>query len=321
MTDSVGSGAAAIVMAAGKSTRMKSDRPKVLHELCGQPLLSYVLTALRQIGIERILVVVGFKAELVRETFADQSDLEFVLQSEQKGTGHAAMMCQPALADHQGPVVVIAGDQPMIRPEVLGRMLERFAETKAKALLATAIVENPFGLGRIVRDGQNQFIRIVEQKDATPEEAAIREINPSFYVFDGPALFDTLASVRPNNAQGEYYLTDVPGLLRQRGELALAEPLADEVDMFGINHRGHLAEAHALMQQRIQSKLLDDGVTIVDPRNTSIDARARIGRDTIVEPFTVIEGPVTIGANCRIGPFAHVRAGSEIADGEVIATR
>jgi bifunctional UDP-N-acetylglucosamine pyrophosphorylase/glucosamine-1-phosphate N-acetyltransferase len=193
-------------------------------------------------------------------------------------------------------------------------MLDRFHATGASAFIASAIVRDPFGLGRILRDGAGEFLGIVEQKDATPEQAKICEINPSFYVFDGPLLLEALRSVRPQNAQGEYYLTDVPGILRSWGKRVVAEPLADEIDMLGVNHRGHLASAHSAMQSRIQFRLLDSGVTIVDPSNTYIDARAQIGRDTVIYPFTVIQGAVQIGARCKIGPFAHIREDSQIGD-------
>lgn len=308
----------AIVMAAGKSTRMKSELPKVLHDLCGQPLLSYVLSALREAGIHRILVVVGFGADLVRERFAHDAGLEFVLQEKQRGTGDAVGACAGALREHRGSVVVLAGDGPMIRPELIQAMMARFAAAKAKALLATALVNDPTGFGRIVRDGEGRFQRIVEQKDASSVETAIREVNPSFYVFDGPALFRALQRVEPNNAQGEYYITDVPGILRADGEVVVAEVLASEADMFGVNDRRHLATAHALMQNRIQQNLMLAGVSIVDPRNTYIDARARIGVETVIYPFSVIQGPCQLGAGCRVGPFALVRADAVLPDGGIV---
>lgn len=306
--------AVAIVMAAGKSTRMKSDLPKVLHELCGQPLLAYVLDALDAAGIKRKLVVIGFGADLVKERFQGRPGVEFVLQAEQKGTGHAVLCCREALKDHKGPVVVLAGDGPMVRAEMIKQMLQKSHEGQTKAFMATAVVEDPTGLGRIVRDSNNNFVKIVEQKDASPEESQIREINASFYCFDGPALFEALTQVRPNNKQNEYYVTDVPAILLAQGETVKAEVLADEVDMFGINSRRHLTQAHALMQQRILERLMDDGVTVVDARNTYIEANVEIGRDTVIYPFTVIRGPSRIGSNCRIGPFAHLRPGSELAD-------
>lgn len=310
---------AAIVLAAGKSTRMKSDLPKVLHQLCGRPLLAYVIDALTKAGVGRKVLVVGFGADAVRKVFEDEPGVEFALQAEQKGTGHAAMVCADAMAGYKGPVIVLAGDGPMVRPELLANMLARYEATGAKAFLATALVQDPTGLGRIVRDSSGAFVGIVEHKDATPEQRAIREINPSFYVFDAELLFESLRSVKPNNAQGEYYITDVPGILRQRGEKIVAEAIADEVDMFGVNHRRHLAEAHTLMQQRIQGALMDAGVTIVDPTTTFIDARATIGRDTIVHPFSYISGPATIGERCQIGPYAHIRQNAQFKDESVVA--
>lgn len=305
----------AIVMAAGKSTRMKSELPKVLHNLCGRPLLSYVLDALEEAGIHRKLVVVGFGADQVRETFADTPGVEFVLQAEQKGTGHAVLCCKESLSGHTGPVVVLAGDGPMVRSEMLAEMLKRYRDTNAKAFMATSIVSDPTGLGRIVRDERGNFLRIVEQKDASPQEAMITEINPSFYCFDGPMLFEALAEVRPNNVQKEYYVTDVPGILLSKGATVRAEPIVDVTDMFGINSRQHLGEAHALMQQRILQRHMENGVTIVDPRNTYIDALVTIGKETVVLPFSVITGPTEIGSNCRIGPFAHIRPHTILADG------
>jgi bifunctional UDP-N-acetylglucosamine pyrophosphorylase/glucosamine-1-phosphate N-acetyltransferase len=311
-------GPVAIVMAAGKSTRMKSERPKVLHELCGKPVLGYVLDALTQAGVERKIVIVGYQADLVREAFQNEPGVEFATQSEQLGTGHAVMMAQPALANHHGPVIVIAGDQPLIRSRLVADILRRREETGAHAMIGTALVPDPFGLGRILRDQNGNFIGVVEQKDATPEQALIKEINFSFYCFDGPELFDALRRVRPENAQKEYYITDVPGILRADGKRIVAEPLANEVDMFGINHRGHLAEAHRLMQQRIVQKHFDNGVTVVDPQSTYIDVRAEIGPDTVLHPNTVIRGQVVIGKRCQIGPLAIVDSGMVLADDAVV---
>jgi bifunctional UDP-N-acetylglucosamine pyrophosphorylase/glucosamine-1-phosphate N-acetyltransferase len=305
----------AVVLAAGKSTRMKSETPKVLHDLCGRSLAGWVLEALREAGVHRSILVVGYREDLVRAEFAGNPGVSFVTQAEQKGTGHAVRVCREQLLGHGGPVIVLAGDGPFVRAELLATMLRRFHETGAAAYMATAAVTNPFGYGRIIRDAAGGFARIVEQKDASPAEAAVREINPSFYVFDGPALLSALERLQPNNAQGEYYLTDVPALLLGEGRVVVAEPVATESDIFGINDRGHLAEAHAMMQDRILRRHFVNGVTIVDARNVSIDARATIGKDTVILPFTAIHGEVTIGAGCRIGPFAHLRPGTVIRDG------
>jgi bifunctional UDP-N-acetylglucosamine pyrophosphorylase/glucosamine-1-phosphate N-acetyltransferase len=305
-------------MAAGKSTRMKSEKPKVLHELCGKPVLGYVLDALSEAGVGRKIVVVGYQADLVREAFRGAAGVEFVVQTEQLGTGHAVMMAEPALQKHQGSVVVIAGDQPLIRPRLVADILRRREETGAHAMIGTAAVPDPFGLGRILRDQNGNFLGVVEQKDATPEQALIKEINFSFYCFDGPELFDALKRVRPENAQKEYYITDVPGILRADGKRIVAEPLANEVDMFGINHRGHLAQAHRLMQERIIQRHFDNGVTVVDPQSTYVDVRAEIGADTVLHPNTVIRGDVTIGKRCQVGPLAIVDTGVTLPDDTVV---
>ncbi len=308
----------AIVMAAGKSTRMKSERPKVLHELCGKPVLGYVLDALTEAGVERKIVVVGYQADLVKKAFEGVAGVEFVVQTEQLGTGHAVMMAQPTLTGHRGSVVVIAGDQPLIRSRLVADILRRREETGAHAMIGTALVPDPFGLGRILRDQNGNFLGVVEQKDATPEQALIKEINFSFYCFDGPELFDALRRVKPENAQKEYYITDVPGILRSDGKKIVAEPLANEVDMFGINHRGHLAQAHRLMQERIIQRHFDNGVTVVDPQSTYVDVRAEIGPDTVLHPNTVIRGDVKIGKRCQVGPLAIVDAGVTLNDDGVV---
>ncbi len=293
---------------------MKSEKPKVLHELCGRPLLAYVIDALREAKVDRIVLVVGYRSDLVRAEFAGQPDLEIVEQTEQKGTGHAVKCAEPILKGLTGQTVVLAGDGPMVRAELIRDMLKRADETKSSCLLATASVSNPFGYGRIVRDVQGNFERIVEQKDATETERAITEINPSFYVFDTVKLLSALNQIKTNNAQGEYYLTDVPAIMKQAGERVAAEALATESDIFGINDRGHLAEAHVLMQARILQKHFTNGVTIVDARNTYIDSRATIGKDTVIMPFSVIHGEVSVGERCKIGPFAHIRPGTTLAD-------
>lgn len=207
----------AIVLAAGKGTRMKSDLPKVLFPVLGRPMIQWVLDALRAAGVDRIVVVVGYRAELVRETLAGQSDVEFALQEQQLGTGHAVQMCRGALATGDGPVLVVAGDSPLIQSSSVRELREAFEAGKYACLLGTLLKENPFGLGRIVRDANGHFERIVEQKDATPEEQAIREVNMSTYLFERASLLWALDQLKNENAQQEYYLTDCPALLRSKG--------------------------------------------------------------------------------------------------------
>ncbi|GAC1466096.1 MAG: bifunctional UDP-N-acetylglucosamine diphosphorylase/glucosamine-1-phosphate N-acetyltransferase GlmU [Isosphaeraceae bacterium] len=308
-------GPVAIILAAGHGKRMKSEKAKVLHRVCGRPMISYVVEAARGAGAKSIIVVVGYGAEQVREALRDQPDILFATQTQQLGTGDAVKACQDLLRSYKGPALVLVGDEPLIRPEPLADLLERQAEEEAACLLGTAIVPDPTGFGRILRDSAGRFLRIVEERDCSIEEKAIREVNPSCYVFDLPGLWDVLHQLNTSNAQGEYYLTDAPTLLQSLGRKSVALPVLEPDDILGINTRQHLAQAHAILQGRIQEQLMSDGVSIVDPRNTYIDGRARIGRDTEILPFTVITGNVTIGENCRIGPYTHLRDGSVLENG------
>jgi bifunctional UDP-N-acetylglucosamine pyrophosphorylase/glucosamine-1-phosphate N-acetyltransferase len=309
----------AIVLAAGKSTRMKSALPKVLHEVCGRPMIDYVLDAARAAGIGRQVVIVGHAAESVKGALASQPDVEFALQAEQKGTGHAVMMCADNLADHDGPVLILTGDAPLMRPSSFRALLDEFHARRAACVVGTARTENNFGLGRIVRDpATGEFLRIVEQKDATAEEAAITEINVGCYVFDCRALFSALREIRPNNKQGELYLTDCCGILKSRGDTVVAAEKLDIVEALGVNTRAQLVEVRRAMQQAVCERLMSEGVTIVEPLQTDIDTRAAIGPDTVIHPFTVLSGPVRIGANCRIGPHAVVANGASLPDGSVV---
>lgn len=308
----------AILLAAGKSTRMKSDVPKVLHEICGRPMIEYVLDAARSAGVRRIVAVIGHQADLVRQALAGHADVEFALQTEQKGTGHAVMMCAEALAGHDGPVLVLAGDTPLLRSESLTGLLDELRRNEAACVIGTAVTEANQGLGRVVRDGRGNFVRIVEQKDATPEEAAIREINTGCYAFGGRELFDSLRRVQPNNRQGEYYLTDCPAILLADGKRVIASPQFDIVEAMGVNTRVQLAEVEQVLQSRNMERLMLDGVTIVSPAQTWIDPRSRIGRDTTIYPFTSISGPAVIGGACRLGPNAVIEGPCEIPDRTVI---
>jgi bifunctional UDP-N-acetylglucosamine pyrophosphorylase/glucosamine-1-phosphate N-acetyltransferase len=308
----------AVILAAGKSTRMKSGLPKVLHEVCGRPMIEYVLDAARTAGAARLVVIVGHEAGKVKAALADSPGVEFALQAEQKGTGHAVMMCRENLRDHDGAVLILTGDAPLMRPESFAALLEDSRRERAACVIGTAETENNFGLGRIVRDGRGEFVKIVEQKDATPDEARIREINVGCYVFDSRKLFEALDRIEPNNRQKEYYLTDCCAILRDAGERVVASRKLDIVEALGVNTRAQLAEVHQALQRRCFEKLMAEGVTIVDPRQTSIDLRAHIGPDTVIEPFTVIKGPVEIGANCRIGPHAYVPQGAKLVDGTIV---
>ena len=310
--------AAAVILAAGKSTRMRSEVPKVLHEICGRPMLEHVLQACRLAGVDRILVVVGHGKELLLERFGDADDLTFVEQTEQKGTGHAVLCARAELADFDGSVLVIAGDMPLVRRESLVELLHARAESGDAATLATTVLEDPTGYGRIIRDAEGNLEAIVEERDCTPEQREVCEVNPSYYCFERSALFDTLERLQPNSAKGEYYITDVVAQLRAAGKPVSAVEALPPEEATGINARIDLALVGRLMQDRIQYTLLDEGVTIVDPDNTWIEAGASIGVDTMIYPFSFIGAEARIGAGCRIGPFAHVRRGAQVADGAVV---
>ncbi len=238
----------AIILAAGKSTRMKSAVPKVLHDVCGRPMIEYVLDAARDAGARRIVVVVGYKADQVRDALAGHPDVEFVLQTEQHGTGHAVMMCEEPLKRHDGPVLVLAGDTPLLRGESLSALLEEQRAHDAVCVIGTAETDANEGLGRIVRDAEGEFLRIVEQRDATPQEAAIREINTGCYVFDGRSLLEALGRIRPENEQGEYYLTDCPAVLKADGKRVIASRSLDIVEAMGVNTRLQLAEVQRTIE-------------------------------------------------------------------------
>jgi bifunctional UDP-N-acetylglucosamine pyrophosphorylase/glucosamine-1-phosphate N-acetyltransferase/UDP-N-acetylglucosamine pyrophosphorylase len=244
--------AVAIVMAAGKGTRMKSDLPKVLFPLCERPMIEYVLDALEAAGIGRILIVVGYRSDLVRETLKGRTNLEFVEQTEQLGTGHAVMMCRPALASHAGPVLVVTGDSPMIQTSSVNKLFAEFSRQKPACLLGTAHKENPAGLGRIVRDGEGSFLGIIEEKDATPEQRRITEVNMSTYVFGGPDLLYALDHLTNDNAQKEYYITDCPKVLRSAGRKILAMPVLEPVEALSINNLEELAVVERVMRGEIE---------------------------------------------------------------------
>ncbi len=237
----------AVILAAGKSRRMQSDVPKVLHEILGRPMVEYVLDAARASGVKRLVVVVGHQADRVKSALRHHGDVEFALQSEQLGTGHAVMMCRDILVDHDGPVLVLAGDTPLLRTQSLAGLLNDLNEKQAACVIGTTVTDANEGLGRIIRDGQGAFVRIVEQKETTAEEALIREINTGCYAFDGKPLFDALARVRPQNRQSEYYLTECPGILQADGRIVIASKHFDIREAMGVNTQEQLAEVQKVL--------------------------------------------------------------------------
>jgi bifunctional UDP-N-acetylglucosamine pyrophosphorylase/glucosamine-1-phosphate N-acetyltransferase len=302
-------------MAAGMSTRMKSARSKVLHEVAGRRILDYVLDACRGAGIADQILIVGALRDQVMGAYADAKDISWVVQEPQLGTGHAVMMARDALKGFQGDLVVIVGDAAMIRPETVRTLLETHRREQAAVTLITAILDDPKWFGRIVRDKAGNLLRIVEAKDCTPDEYAIKEVNPSFYAFRWPALEKVLSRITNHNSKKEYYLTDAVGLLIQAGEKAVAVPAAQPEEVEAVNSREDLALVAALMRRRILKALMAAGVTIEDPATTYVDYNVTVGPDTVIGPCTVIRGPATIGRNCRVGPMAHLRPDCVLADG------
>ena len=308
----------AIILAAGISSRMNTQMAKVLHEVCGRPMLAYVLDACREVGIKKIYVVVGFSSEQVKECFSEAEDIVWIEQDKQLGTAHAVLCCRQYLNDFQGETLVLCGDGPLIRTQTLKSLIESHEAGQSAATLATAILDDPTGYGRIVRDKYNNIQGIVEHSDCTKEQLAIKEINPSYYLFNNQVLLEALENVKPDNVKEEYYLTDAVSGIISTGHKVTAVTAVRPEEAMGVNSRAQLSEASKIMQHRIQQKLMENGVTIVDPDNTWIDARAKIGQDTVIEPFTYIHGEVTIGQNCRIGPFADLRNGTVLKNDVVL---
>ncbi len=311
----------AIILAAGKSTRMKSALPKPLHEVCGRPMLGYILDAAFDAGAERAIVVVGHGKDLVIERFGDDARIDFVEQTEQLGTGHAVKVCVPHLenAGLEGDVIVLAGDLPLIRADVLKQLVAGHRQANAALSLATAELDNPFGYGRVIRDDMGRFIKIIEQFDATPAEAAVREVFPSITCGRADVMADALAKLRNDNAKGEYYFTDVFEIAQNAGRSVLAIKCVLPTDIVAPNTRQQLAEAGRVMQGRIQIALFDSGVGIPDPDKVYVEHGATIGRDSTLMPFTFIGRDARIGESCTVGPFGYVARGGVVTDGQTIA--
>ncbi len=302
-----------LLLAAGLGTRMKSDLAKVLHRLGGRPLIAYALRAAVQIDPQKIMIVVGHGAveveaaareALAGTDFADR--LEFVVQADQRGTGHAVMSAREALKDANGAVVILYGDAPSIRAETLRSLIEAHSSSGHAATLLTTKLDQPFGYGRIIRDEEGRFQRIVEEKDCTPAERALTEVNPGLYCFEIEPLLGILDRLTTRNAQGEYYLTDVPELLKLNARSVSTVLHADSEELLGINTRAELASTWKRMRRDILDRLMTEGVTIVDPDSTYIDDGVVIGRDTTIHPQVIIEGNSRIGSNCSIHSWSHL---------------
>ncbi len=302
----------AVVLAAGKGVRMKSERAKVLHEVLGRPVLDYVLRNLREAGVEDIVVIVGHQADQVRKAAAG---CRFIEQGEQKGTGHALAQAEAALQGFAGDLFVLAGDAPLVGPKTLLRLLEEHRLNHRDATFLSACLDDPSGYGRVVRDrAGGKFLRFAEEVDATPEEKNIPESNSGEYVFRAPAVFEALRKVKPDNKKGELYLTDALAVLVAGGRTVDACRSLNPNEIYGINSRRDLVAATNFLRWRVLERHMDLGVTIVDPSTTFIEEDVTIGADTVIQPFTVIRRGVTIGSRCEVGPFAQLRAGTVLED-------
>lgn len=305
----------AIVLAAGKGTRMKSKLYKVLHPVCGKPMVQHVVDHVISVGVQNIVTVVGHGAELVKTQIGDHS--EYALQADQLGTAHAVIQAAPMLKDKEGTTLVICGDTPLISPETIQALFDEHERLQAKATILTAHLEDSTGYGRIIRGENGSVLKIVEHKDASPEELTVQEINTGTYCFDNKALFEALNEVNNNNAQGEYYLPDVIEILKAKGEIVAAYKTANFDETLGVNDRYALSIAESIMRKNINKKHMLNGVTIIDSNSTYISADAKIGSDTIIYPGTMIYGNSIIGMGSTIGPNTEI-IDSEIGNDTVI---
>jgi bifunctional UDP-N-acetylglucosamine pyrophosphorylase / glucosamine-1-phosphate N-acetyltransferase len=294
-----------VVLAAGMGTRIKSARPKVLHRVAGSPMIAHVLEGARALKPRSVTVVVGYQAEVVKSALAGHPDLTYVVQEPQLGTGHALLTAAPALNGSTGTVILLSGDVPLLTAKTLQALLDRHQSTRAAATILTAVVDAPRGYGRIVRSGE-QIARIVEERDATPAERDIREINSGVYAFALDGLFEAVRAIATENAQREYYLPDLVAIYRQLGRNVETMTVANPDEIRGINSRAELAEVSRIVRQEKNNELMAAGVTIEDPATTYVDRSVAIAADTILHPCVSLEGRTTIGAGCEIHSGARI---------------
>ncbi|MFH1963078.1 MAG: sugar phosphate nucleotidyltransferase [bacterium] len=307
----------AIILAAGLGKRMKSKLIKILHPICGQPMIAYVIDALNKLGIQKRVIVLGHQMERVAE-FLNDRNVEIAVQERPLGTGDAVKSAEQLFDEWRGStsdtgsisdtgdVLVLSGDTPLISDNTLERLIETHHVSGAEATILTVEMQNPTGYGRIVKDNEGYILRIVEETDAVPEERAIKTVNTGTYCFKVSALFSALKMVSPSNAQGEYYLTDVFEILNSQGGKIASVSADSSVEVMGINSRKELAVAETYLRRQILDNLMDNGVTITSPETVFIDRGVKIGQDTVVHPFTAILGQSVIGKDCVIGPHACI---------------
>jgi bifunctional UDP-N-acetylglucosamine pyrophosphorylase/glucosamine-1-phosphate N-acetyltransferase len=309
---------AAVVLAAGQGTRMKSKLPKVLHPIAGKPMIRYALDAVCALDADRTVVVIGHGADQVRAAVG--AGVWFAEQAEPRGTGHAVLQAHDLLRGKADTILVTYADMPLLRAGTLQRLVDAHKSSRATITLLTVVSEDTMGFGRIVRTTRGRVLGIVEEADATEEQLAIRELNGGVYCFDAQWLWEHLTRLKPNGKKHEYYLTDLVAMAVKERRAIESIILNEAEEVVGINTRVHLARAEKIMRGRINQALMESGVTLIDPATAYVDAEVEIGADTIIEPNTQIQGKTTIGANCRIGPNALLRD-AQIGDGcEVIAS-
>ncbi|MDO8581095.1 MAG: NTP transferase domain-containing protein [Candidatus Omnitrophota bacterium] len=301
-----------IILAAGKGARMKSELPKVLHTVCGKTLLQYIIDIAKSIGSGKIFIVLGYKRDVVQMTLP--KDATAVLQKRLLGTADAVRCTQKFFRGFRGDVLILCADTPLLRKTTVKSLIRKHKKTKAACTVLTMVVHNPDGYGRIIRDESGRVVAIREDKDAVGLERNIAEVNTGAYCFRSQDLFSFLKGISLNAKKKEFYLTDIIALLKEKDLRVETIETEDSKEALGINTREDLAVAGAVLRQRVLKELMDQGVSIVDPQTTYIDASAKIGKDTTIRPFTVIENNVTIGRECMIGPFARLRAGTRIGD-------
>ena len=306
---------AVVVLAAGMGTRMKSKIPKMLHEAAGRPLLEHVLRAVAPLNPERVVVVVGHGSDAVKERVAAY-DVTFVTQEKQLGTGHALLQAKEALSDFVGDVLVLNGDGPLIKTDTLQRLV---AEQRGRRgmTLVTCKVADPTGLGRILRNAGGKVVNIVEEKDASPDEEHISEVNPGLYIFDA-TVFGKAARLSNGNAAGEYYITDLPGLYLRAGDDVSTLTVEDESEVLGVNDRRHLAHIDKILRDRIRDRWLTAGVTMTSPETTFIDDTVFLGPDVVLGPGVILKGETHVGEGAQVGAYAYlenctVEAGARVA--------
>ncbi|CAH2717137.1 Bifunctional protein GlmU [Neobacillus rhizosphaerae] len=294
----------AVILAAGQGTRMKSKLYKVLHSVCGKPMVQHVVDQITSLHIQEMVTIIGHGAEKVQAQLGDSS--LYALQDKQLGTAHAVMQAGSILDGKEGVTIVVCGDTPLIKAETMESLFKHHEELKAKATILTAKIDDPTGYGRIIRDENGLVEKIVEHKDATDGERKINEINTGTYCFDNQALFHALRNVSNDNVQGEYYLPDVIEILKKQGEVVTAFQTIDFAETLGVNDRVALAEAERIMRNRTNEAHMRNGVTIIDPLNTYIETDVEIGQDTVIYPGTMIKGKTIIGSDCQIGPNTEI---------------